>query len=670
MSLTYINPIELLNLSGLPVTSIEAAIIKKKRKELLADLELGDGTKDYKGQRLDRSACERACDELDEPAHLRAWHRLANIPALNDFLGSGLTDFLLNPASASSLSADTNLLRLIGPRYAVQYDQALLSAFRARSVARVQQVVVAPALYLPSENQQAHQSLSRLLREKLEEVRVQTDSFDADDDAGQVSVNLTRTLNMTGWTALLNALPTGSFGGLRTDLAMAVRNFAIQFHNTFYEQAPALKLLQEAATLQLDGQSADRVREDIRQIQEIEDQRRERVQVEAVAGQFGKAFEQLLTFQKQVDSGSVITDPDPDSSMSFFLESLKSKPPSSLLLSSIAELERETIGIDHIRQWNIKLTALVIELNSRSDLDIATARDSLAIGLRSLSISIWNNNQADGKVAVALLTTGLTLKLSLTTSSKLNSDKNQLDHLIVERDQAVKNRLKQLIFEQEKKVAKPPSFLVVIVIFIIIGILIAVLNSCQSPISNKNYPPTTKDTTVDTATPAEAGISNTPTSTYVPEVSKYSGNQLHNGASPLDNYFGRSRYAGPAWVNFKNNNNDTDAIVCLARTRDNKVIRNEYIRARTTFRMSHIPAGSYYMKVFYGRDWNPMRRSACGTKGYFDTDQRFSESRAEGDLVNIRVSGYSYTTGTMTLYSVAGGNMAHQSIDAIEFFRQ
>lgn len=628
MSLVYINPVELLNLARVPVTSIEAATIKKKRKELLADLELGDGTKEYKGQRLDRSACERACMELDEPEYLRVWHRLANMPALNDFLGNGRNDFLLNPASASSLSADTSLLRLVGPRYAVQYDQALLAAFRARDMVRLQQVAAAPALFLPAESRQAHQSLNRLLREQLEEVREQTDSFADDDDADQVLASLTRVLNLAGWTALLNALPAGFFGGLRTDLAMAVRNFAIQFHNTFFEQTPALKLLGEAAMLQLDGQSADRVREDIRQIREIEAKKLAQERIEAVAGRFGKAFEQLLTYQRQVDAGSLVS-------------------------------------VAGIRQWSAGLAPLIAELNPMNNSEIDTARDAMALGLRGLSVAIWNKNQADGDTAVSLLTTGLTLRVSSATTVKLNADKNQLACMMAERKQDAIDRQKRVVAEQKKKEDTSSGCLIAIVIAVIIGVIIAVANSSKSTSSNSNYP-----TTTEAATPAEAGTSDTPAPTYVPKVSKYAGNQLRNGASPLDNCFGRSRYAGPAWVNFKNDNSDTDAIVCLARTRDNKVIRNEYIRAGTSFRMSRIPAGSYYLKVFYGRDWNPKRKSACGTRGYFDTDQRFSESRAADDSVNIEVSGYSYTTGTMTLYSVAGGNMAQQSIDANEFFRQ
>lgn len=632
MSLTYINPVELLNLAGMPVTTIDAAIIKKKRKGLLADLELGDGTKEYNGQRLDRSACERACLDLDEPEHLRVWHRLANMPALNDFLGNGRVDFLISPSSVSSLKADADLLRLVGPRYAAQYDQALIAAFRARDAASLQFIVLAPELYLPAESRKAHQSLNRLLREKLEEVRQQEDSFDEDDDAEKVMIKLRRTLFESGWPTLINALPNEFFGAVRTEQALAVRDFAIQFHNTFFKQAPTLKLLQDVAALQMDTQAADRVREDIRQVREIEVKEQNRARMDAVAGRFGKAFEQLLTYQRQIDAGSLVS-------------------------------------MATVRQWGTDLATLIAELNPMTDSEIATARDTMALGLRGLAVAIWNKNQANGDTAISLLTTGLTLRVGSATTAKLTADKSQLARMISERKQDELNRQKRVAAEQNKKQDTSSGCLVFFIIIAVIAVIIAIANAGKS--TSSSYASTTTETaTVDTSTPAATGVGGIPPPTYEPEVSKYAGNQLRNGSSPLDNCFGRSRYAGPAWVNFKNDNNDTDAIVCLARTRDNKVIRNEYIRAGTSFRMSRIPAGSYYLKVFYGRDWNPKRRSACGTKGYFDTNQRFSESRAAGDLINIEVSSRSYTTGTMTLYSVAGGNMAQQSIDANEFFRQ
>ena len=633
MSLTYVNPVELLNLAGLPANSLDAATIKKARRRLLADLELGDETLDYKGQRLDRSACERACMDLEEPERLRVWHRLANMPALNDFLGSGRPDFLLNPVSASSLVADASLVRMVGLRYAEQYDKALLEAFSRRNVERLRQVAAAPALYLSSERQRAHQGVSRMLRDKIQEVRQLTDSFDDDDDENKVLFNLTTSLNSAGWQEMLSGLPAGPFDALISELAMAARNFAIRFFNTFYKPAPALKLLQEANRLPIDQQTKDKIREDLRQIQEIEVRQQAQARIDAVAGRFGQAFDQLLAYQRQAEAG--------------------------------------TANMTTIRQWGSGLSALITELNPMTDSDIVTTRDSLALGLRGLSVSIWNKNQSNGETAVVLLTTGLTLRVSAATTAKLNADKQQLSRMINENKQATQQTEQRIRAEANKKSDTGSGCLIALVILVLVILAIAAFSGGSSPSSSITTPTSTG---VAAVTPESKAVpstpDNTPSPTYEPEVSKYSGNQLKNGSSPLNNCFGKGRYSGPSWIEFRNDNNGTDAIVCLARNSDNKVIRNEYIRAGTSFRMSHIPAGSYYLKVFCGRDWNPTRPSACGTKGYFDSKQRFSESREKGDLILITNNGRSYTAGTMTLYTVAGGNTAQQSIDAGEFFRQ
>ena len=52
-------------------------------------------------------------------------------------------------------------------------------------------------------------------------------------------------------------------------------------------------------------------------------------------------------------------------------------------------------------------------------------------------------------------------------------------------------------------------------------------------------------------------------------LSKYRGNQLKNGASPLNACFGKGIYSQSAWLKFKNSNR-TDAIVCLVRSYDKK----------------------------------------------------------------------------------------------------
>jgi hypothetical protein len=69
--------------------------------------------------------------------------------------------------------------------------------------------------------------------------------------------------------------------------------------------------------------------------------------------------------------------------------------------------------------------------------------------------------------------------------------------------------------------------------------------------------------------------------------------------------------------------------------------------------------------VFYGNDWNPELTNPCGIKGYFESDISFSEfdrSHYFEDNDN------GYTTATLTLYAVIGGNASSSEIDQTVFF--
>lgn len=144
---------------------------------------------------------------------------------------------------------------------------------------------------------------------------------------------------------------------------------------------------------------------------------------------------------------------------------------------------------------------------------------------------------------------------------------------------------------------------------------------------------------------------------------------LNNGESPLDSCFGSGKYEGQAYITFKNSN-DSDAIVCLVNYSSNKTIRNEYIQAGSDFTMNKIPSGSYIIKVYYGNDWNPQKENFCGSHGGFNYDESFSISDNPSDLVNIENSNQGYTTGSITLYKVANGNMGSRKISENDFFKQ
>ncbi len=95
--------------------------------------------------------------------------------------------------------------------------------------------------------------------------------------------------------------------------------------------------------------------------------------------------------------------------------------------------------------------------------------------------------------------------------------------------------------------------------------------------------------------------------------------------SPYDAYFGNGDYIdeGKNYIDI-NNSNAAEAVVCLVDSRSNKVIRNVYLVAATTFKMNHIPDGNYYLRVYYGIRWNEKKTLLDGKiKGGFATDIDF-----------------------------------------------
>lgn len=144
--------------------------------------------------------------------------------------------------------------------------------------------------------------------------------------------------------------------------------------------------------------------------------------------------------------------------------------------------------------------------------------------------------------------------------------------------------------------------------------------------------------------------------------------QLNNGDSPLNNCFGNGEFQGKAYITFKNSN-ETDAIVCLVDYNTDETVRNEYIRAGSDYTMRKIPSGTYFLKVYYGNDWNSEKKNFCDSNGGFNVDESFSKSDRVDDLINIENSSSGYTTGTITLYKVENGNMSSETISEQEFFK-
>jgi curved DNA-binding protein CbpA len=156
------------------------------------------------------------------------------------------------------------------------------------------------------------------------------------------------------------------------------------------------------------------------------------------------------------------------------------------------------------------------------------------------------------------------------------------------------------------------------------------------------------------------------------KISKWVGNKLNTGDSPYNNYFGTGVYDSQFLNEITiHNGQNTDAIVCLTEYESpNRTIRNEYIRAGESFKLTSVPNGLYSLKWFYGNNWNPDTLYMEGIQGFFDSDAGFSKSDSYGDLIKMQQGADQYSVVEITLYAVQNGNMETKEINPNEFFKK
>ena len=141
-----------------------------------------------------------------------------------------------------------------------------------------------------------------------------------------------------------------------------------------------------------------------------------------------------------------------------------------------------------------------------------------------------------------------------------------------------------------------------------------------------------------------------------------------NGFSPYDRYFGKGVYNNSAdktiYVKTPSNR---DIVFLLVDVRSKKIIRNEFIRAGSTFDLTGIPYGTYSFKYFSGNNWSDDYLVNNGQyRGGFTKNRSFSKSDKWSDNMTFE-TGY-YGSYTLTLTEVVGGNLETESTTEDDFF--
>ena len=640
----YINPIEILQLANVAdKNQIDSDIIKKAKRRLFADIDLSDeGHYNYYGLQLSKGDCERAIDELSNNDLKEFYIYLSSNQKLNEFLVNG-NENVFEGFKQDSIFKLPEFINFISPYYAPKFDKAFSSAFEDEDIELLKSILKTSFLISQNNVNIAYKSVSNILQSRLAELsEIRTDikneeSVYDDDDIHEVVDVVIDYFP----TESINCLPN-YFQSQILKIANEINYLNVAIWDNFDNTQVSQDLLEHILTLNIDGLNKPTFQKNY---EIVKRKNQERIEEERNAPILRKYAGYLIQTK-----------------------------------SKLEEIENKTLTPSSLLSW-VNSSISIPDVN-RLPRTFDEIKNQVALSLRAMSVSVWNS-YSNIDVSLDLINKASNITgLKYETQENLSDAKKQLTDLKTKIDIANLVRQRTVSAPSQTRTTTTTrtttssnsdnnsGCLWLIGIAVVIGIIIAISNSNKSS-SSYNSSSTNDSYTSPTTSYSNDNSYNSPTTTttpveeYVPPVeSEYKGNQLKDGASPLDGCFGKGLYSGNATLTI-DNGGSSDAIVCLYSVSDGRTIRNEYVRKNSKFTMSNISQGTYKIRVFYGNDWNPNLTNSCGTKGNFETDVNFSEFDGTEYFED---SDRGYTNATITLYTVAGGNASSSSIDQSTFF--
>jgi len=635
----YINPIEILELSNATnTTSIDNETIRKAKRKLFADIDLSDnGLFRYYGLHFTKGDCEKSIDYLSNDDYKEFYLYLANNKKLNEFLIKGQIDVFRN-FKQDSIFKLPEFVKFVSPYFAPKFDKALLNAFENEDVEQTKAILNTSFLISQADINTGYKSVSNNIEDKINEIDEITndikneESFYNEDDIEDV-VDIVKDYFPA---KTLNCLPQ-YFQSQILKIANSINYLSNSIWDAFDTTQVPNDLTGYLLTLNIGG--LDRPTFEIN-FDIISRKNNERIEEQKNAPILKKYA-------------------------SFLIQTKSRKE----------EIINKLLTPTSLQNWvnsNISIT----DVNNLPTV-FDEIKNQIAFSLRAMSVEVWNT-YSNIEVSLDLITRANNITgLKAETKTNLVEAKNHL--LELKRKIDLNNLTQQRptppaasrpIKQTQKSKNDNTAWLLIFGIIVFIGILYGISDSNKTsaenyaaPTSNSYTNPSANDYS---STPSSNTVNNsTPSSTYKPPLpSKYKGNQLSNGASPLNGCFGKAYSKGNPSLTIKNGGS-SDAIICLYNILDERTIRNEYVRKSSNYTISNIPQGDYKIRVFYGNDWNPNLENSCGKKGNFESDINFSEfDRTE----YFEDSERGFTKATITLYTVVGGNASSSSIDQSKFF--
>jgi hypothetical protein len=590
--MSFINPIEILELSNHEVDSIDNSLIKKAKRKLFVDIELSDdGLFHYKKQKITKSACEAAIDELNDSDKLEYYHYIANHHFLNNYLAIGDEAFF-NSFRRDGKYLNEKFIDFISPYFTKQFDKSIVRAFKANNTNAFILILKTQVLFSQVDFNDAFKSLSIEIKARIQiidEIKEEIENGNTEYTKNKFEKTYSFVKNNFP-IEILNALPQ-YFQSLINKAAERINYMQLKMGE---EYSTKLKILTIIKLLNVD--SSDKVT--------YEDN------FKIVEGRLKTQLEEekhLLVIKEWGKKLSII-------------KSLIAEANDSI--STLSEIKSKIHSIS------------ILDLNLLPDF-ADEIRKQIAISLRNLAVAIYNNYD-EIYSSIEVIDKALSIYISTELSDELKETKTELEEI-------KKRRLAQIIPTKTYPQVKTQSNVsksdtnggcVIIIIIAIIIFFSWICSKSNNP--SPSYNSTTNNSSLD-STKVDSSKVNTNSQ---PETNNQIVDTTVKGVDIQPTYTPVTMKNGeisgcttfePQSDMFTNNmltistDYSTEAAVKLINSETDKCIRYVFLNRLSLYLITDIPEGIYYLKIAYGSDWG-VKKGGAKCEGKFTKNQIFKKS--------------------------------------------
>jgi hypothetical protein len=223
----YTSPFEILDLPGTELQQMDRKVLLLKKKQLLAELELQNGSSIVvKDKEFTKNDILSLFEQIEDGGAVEYHAAVAADPMLLSFLQKGI----LKPGqkfSYNELYQDAGFIEFISPFYKAAFNQFVLKAVAASNYDTTGAVFSNPVLLNGTDYDECLGKLHGYLEEKLHGFTILKNSFAANK---YTDISSLHSYYIYDWVLTLNSLPD-AFSGYREDYAVELYNFVVDLWN-------------------------------------------------------------------------------------------------------------------------------------------------------------------------------------------------------------------------------------------------------------------------------------------------------------------------------------------------------------------------------------------------------------------------------------------------------